>query len=356
MPRQLSLLIVLTAAALAATACGSSKNGSGGQTSSVAGASTTQGTSGIITGAGSTFVAPLVSQWIGDFAKSSKVTVTYGPVGSGAGIAAITARQVDFGASDAPLSPDQVTACKGCLEIPWALGGTSIAYNVKGAPQHLKLSGPVLARIYLGEIKSWNDPAIASLNPGTSLPATKIQPVFRSDSSGTSYNFTDYLSAVSPDFKSKVGTTTQPTFPTGVGAKGSSGVAGVVGHTNGALTYVDVAYAITSHFAYAAMENAAQKFVLPDVASIGAAAAAATSVKPNRPVSIVNPPASAAAAYPISTFTYAIAPTQSSKAATLRQFLRYAVTTGQTLGPPLQFAPLPPRVIAADKRAIALIR
>jgi phosphate transport system substrate-binding protein len=141
-----------------------------------------------------------------------------------------------------------------------------------------------------------------------------------------------------------------------VGAKGSSGVAGVVGHTNGALTYVDVAYAITSHFAYAAMENAAQKFVLPDVASIGAAAAAATSVKPNRPVSIVNPPASAAAAYPISTFTYAIAPTQSSKAATLRQFLRYAVTTGQTLGPPLEFAPLPPRVIAANKRAIALIR
>jgi phosphate transport system substrate-binding protein len=202
MSRKLTLALALAVAALAA-GCGSSNSTSGGiQTGAVAGASNTHGNSGILTGAGSTFVAPLVSQWTGDYVKSANVTVTYGPVGSGAGIAAITGRQVDFGASDAPLSPDQVTACKGCVEIPWALGGTSVAYNLKGAPMHLKLSGPVLASIFLGPIKTWNDPAIERLNPGTSLPSTRIQPVFRSDSSGTSYNFTDYLSKVSPVFKS----------------------------------------------------------------------------------------------------------------------------------------------------------
>jgi phosphate transport system substrate-binding protein len=301
-------------------------------------------------------VFPLVSQWTADYNKRTGVTVTYGAIGSGGGIASIIDRSVDFGASDAPLTPDQQTTCNGCAEIPWALGGTSIAYHVGGAPQHLRLTGPVLAKIYLGQVKTWNDPAIQSLNPTVHLPSTKIMPVFRSDSSGTSFNFTDYLGAVSPEAKSRVGVTTQPAFPTGVGAKGSSGVAGVIKNTDGAIGYVDVAYARQNNLAYAGIENAAGRFQLPEVATIRAAAAAAPSPKPNAAVSIVNPPASAPLAYPISTFTYAIVPTSSSKAATMRDFLTYAVTTGQSFGPKLLFAPLPPRVVAASKRAIAEIR
>jgi phosphate transport system substrate-binding protein len=338
-----------TVLVLAASGCGGSSDTTTGTSSSSGGSST------VLVGAGSTFVYPLVSQWIGDYAKSASVTVTYGAVGSGAGIAAITDGSVDFGTSDAPLAPDQATACKDCLEIPWALGGTSVAYHLKGAPEHLKLTGPVLANIFLGKVTHWNDPSIAKLNPGTSLPATRITPVFRSDASGTSYNFTDYLSHLSPEFKSKVGTTTQPTFPTGQGAKGSSGVSGVVSSTDGAITYVDVAYATSAKFAYAAVQNAAQKYTLPDVASCRAAAADARSPKPNAAISIVSPSAGAATAYPICTFTYVIVRQQSAKGETLKAFLTYAVTTGQAAGPKLLFAPLPPAVVRADKQAIAQI-
>lgn len=307
----------------------------------------------VLVGAGSTFVYPILSEWIADYAKRAGTTVTYGAIGSGGGIAGITDRTVDFGASDAPLSPDQLTKCNSCLEIPWALGGTSVAYNVKGAPQHLKLTGTVIADMFLGKVMSWNDPAIAKLNPGVQLPATHVAPVFRSDASGTSFNFTDYLSHVSPAWKSKVGASTQPSFPAGQGAKGSSGVAGVVSTTNGAITYVDVAYATATHFAYAAVQNAAKSFTLPDVASCKAAAAAAPAPKPNSAISIVEPAASAAAAYPICTFTYAIVPKKTAKAQALKAFLTYAVTTGQQFGPKLLFAPLPPAVVSADKQALA---
>jgi phosphate transport system substrate-binding protein len=351
-------LAVAVAVGVIATGCGSSSKSSttttNATTTSAAGAG--GGTSKVLVGAGSTFVFPLVSQWTADYSKRTGVTVTYGAVGSGGGIAAIIDRSVDFGASDAPLSPDQQSMCNGCVEIPWALGGTSIAYHVSGAPQHLRLTGPVLAKIYLGHVKSWNDPAIQDLNPGAHLPTTRITAVFRSDSSGTSYNFTDYLASVSSDAKSKVGVTTQPAFPTGVGAKGSSGVAGVIKNTNGAIGYVDVAYAQQNNLAYAGIQNAAGRYQLPEVATIRAAAAAAASPRPNAAVSIVNPPSSAPLAYPISTFTYVIVPTSSSKGATMRDFLTYAVTTGQSFGPKLLFAPLPPRVVAADKRAIAQIR
>jgi phosphate transport system substrate-binding protein len=314
--------------------------------------STTATGSGTLVGAGSTFVFPLMSRWIADYAKRAGTTITYGAVGSGGGIAAITDNTVDFGASDAPLSHDQLGACKGCLEIPWALGATSIAYHLEGAPQHLKLSGSMLAGIFFGKVTTWNDPAIAALNPGVSLPATRIAPVFRSDASGTSYNFTDYLSAISPAWRSKVGVSTQPQFPAGQGAKGSSGVSGIVSQTNGAITYVDVAYAKASGFQYALVQNAAKRFVLPDVASASAAAAAAPPPRPNSGSSIVDPPASAPAAYPIATFTYAIVRAHTAKAAALKAFLTYAVTTGQQFGPKLLFAPLPASVVAADKQAI----
>src|SRR5258705_5632764 len=174
-----------------------------------------------ISGAGSSFVAPLVSTWTPALGSVSGYTVQYSPVGSGAGIAAITNRQVDFGASDAPMSPDQANACKSCVQIPWALSATSVAYNVPGAPVHLNLDGKTISKIFLGQITNWNDPAIKALNKGASLPDLKITPVFRSDGSGTSYNFTDYLSAVNAEWKSKIGVSTQPAFPAGVGAKGS---------------------------------------------------------------------------------------------------------------------------------------
>src|SRR5262249_27608376 len=161
-----------------------------------------KGSGGSLTGAGSTFVAPLVSLWAPDYTSKTGTQIAYSPVGSGAGIAAITARQVDFGASDAPLSPDQFNACNGCVQIPWALGGTSIVYNLPGLPNNLHITGPILAQIYLGQITKWDDPAIKALNPKVSLPSTTITPVYRSDNSGTSYNFTDYLSAVSPAWKS----------------------------------------------------------------------------------------------------------------------------------------------------------
>ena len=170
-----------------------------------------------ITGAGSTFVAPLVAQWTANY---SAADINYSAVGSGAGIAQITARTVDFGASDAPLTKDQATACNGCVQIPWAYAATSIPYNVTGVGYGLHLTGPILANIYLGHITKWNDSRIKKINKGVNLPNEDIVPIYRSDGSGTSYNFTDYLSKVSKEWKNKIGKSTQPAFPTGVGAKG----------------------------------------------------------------------------------------------------------------------------------------
>jgi phosphate transport system substrate-binding protein len=308
---------------------------------------------GVLVGAGSTFVFPLVAKWIPDYSKLHGVTITYGPIGSGGGIQQITNRTVDFGASDAPPTSDQQKACKGCLQIPWALAGTSIPYNLSGAPKHLKLSGPVLADIFLGKIKSWGDPAIARLNPGTKLPATPVTPIYRTDSSGTTYNLTDYLSRVSPEWKSKVGTGTSVDFPAGTGAKGSSGVAAALSRANGAITYIDAAYSIENGFSYAALQNRAGTFVLPERGAVAAAAATVTSVPPDNAVSIVDPPASAKAAYPLSTFTYAIVPRKSDKADLLEPFLLYAIGPGQKFGAELEFAPLPPKILAADKATIA---
>ena len=206
-------LVLLVALPLAG--CGGSSGGSGGSESKV------------LVGAGSTLVAPLLAQWSSDYAKKTGVTVTYGAIGSGGGIAQITARTVDFGASDAPFTPDQASSCKDCIQLPWALGATLVSYNLKGAPAKLKLSGPVLADIFLGKITHWNDPAIAKLNPGATLPSTTITPIYRSDGSGDTYAFTDYLAKVSPEAKSKLGVSTQVNFPKGIGGKGNDGVAAV---------------------------------------------------------------------------------------------------------------------------------
>ena len=313
---------------------------------------------GTLTGAGATFPFPLISKWIPEVWKAYDINITYSPTGSGAGIAAITARTVDFGASDAPLSSSQIDACKGCVVIPWALSATSVPYNVPGINGRLRLTGPVLAQIYLGEISSWNDQRLRALNPGRNLPDLKITPVFRSDGSGTTYNFTEYLSSVSRVWNDKVGFNTSVSFPTGVGARGSAGVAGVVRNTPGALTYVDVAYSLANKFQFAVMRNSAGKYATPGLRGIQAA----LSQLPNKvtnlsQLKIVNPPKSAGPlAYPIVTFTYVIAPTQSSKAADLRKFIFWAVTQGQKFGPPLLFQPLPKTVQAFAYREIKKIQ
>jgi phosphate transport system substrate-binding protein len=331
----------LAVVALAA-ACGSS--GGGG------------GTSTVLTGAGSTLVAPLISQWEPDYAKSAGITITYGAVGSGGGIDAITSRTVDFGASDAPLSSDQATACKSCLQIPWALAATVVTYNVEGVSDKLKLTGPVLAAIYSGSITSWNDSQIAALNPGLSLPSTHITPIYRSDGSGDSYVFSSYLSAVSSDWKSKVGASTQPAFPTGQGADKNSGVAAAVQATDGAIGYVAVSYIAADSLDEALLQNAAGSYPEPTTKAISAAAAAVTTIQPDGSVPLVNPPASAADAYPMSTYTYAIVPQTSPKAKQLKAFLTYATgPTGQAFGPDLGYPALPSAIVAHSKTVIAKI-
>jgi phosphate transport system substrate-binding protein len=319
-----------------------------------AAAATAKSNDTTITGAGSTFVQPLVAAWTPALGEAYGYTIQYSGVGSGAGIAAITANQVDFGASDAPLNPAQQSACPDCLQIPWALSATAVAYNVPGAPVHLKLDGNTISKIFLGQITNWNDPQIAALNKGANLPDTKITPIFRSDGSGTSYNFTDYLSSVNSEWKNKIGTSTQPAFPAGQGAKGSSGVAGLISRTDGAIGYVDVAYAIHNHIRFAAVRNAAGKFLYPSLTRIAAAAAAYPKVPANNELHIVNPPKSAALAYPISTYTYVIVHKQATHGAELRKMIFWALTSGQQpqFAAKLTFAKMStvrPVLVAAEK-------
>jgi phosphate transport system substrate-binding protein len=349
--RRSALTLLAAGSVVLAAACGS-----GGGTTTVTESNGGGGSNDkVLTGAGSTLVYPLVSQWEPDYATKAGVTITYGAIGSGGGIDQITARTVDFGASDAPLSSDQATACKGCIQIPWALGATVVSYNVKDVPDHLKLTGPIVADMFLGNITSWNDPKIKALNPGVNLPDTKVTPVYRSDGSGDSFVFSSYLSAVSSDFKSKVGASTQPPFPSGTGAAKNSGVAAAIQSTDGAIGYVAISYIAADALHAALLQNAAGQYPVPGVDTIKAAADAVTSPQPDGSIPLVNPPASAAQAYPMSTYTYAIVPKTSPKAAALKAFFTYAITDGQTFGPDLGFPPLPSAVVASDKQEIASI-
>ncbi len=354
-------------ATLGVAACGSSSKTSSSTTASSSAAASSSSSGGSVggattlIGAGSTLVAPLVQTWSPTYEQTYKVAVTYGAIGSGGGIEQITARTVNFGASDAPLTPSQATACKSCLEIPWALAATAIAYHVKGVPNNLKLTGPVLADMFTGKITTWNDPAIKKLNPGVSLPATKVVPIHRTDGSGDTFAFTNYLSKVSPSFKSKIGNATTVSWPGGQGAKGNSGVGGVLQSTNGSIAYIALAYVVANKFDYADVQNAAGKYVAPSVASISAAAKAVTTIPAGGTagISLTDPPKSAAAAYPISTFTYVLVPTKSSSAAVatgLKKFIGWAITTGQADGAKLDFAPLPAAVVKADQATLAKIQ
>jgi phosphate transport system substrate-binding protein len=305
-----------------------------------------------LTGAGSTLIQPLEALWAKNYEERYHDTITYAAVGSGAGIAQITARTVDFGASDAPLTPSQAASCNSCVQIPWALSATGIAFNLPGI-RALKLTGPVLAKIYLGQITTWNDPAIAKLNKGIALPSMNITVVYRSDGSGDTYAFTDYLSRISSAWKSRVGgASTAVSFPTGVGGKGNAGIAAVVGSTSGAIGYISASYIIAHGLGAAALQNAAGVFAYPNLKNIINAASSVKSVPANNEMHIVNPPKKYRTAYPLSTFTYAIIPRTSPQKSALASWVYYAMSAGQVYGSTLDFAPIPKVVFNAGVKSV----
>jgi phosphate transport system substrate-binding protein len=328
-----------------------------------AGAAAARKNAATLSGAGSTFVAPLVDAWMAPVKSALGTTLNYSAVGSGAGIQQISNRTVDFGASDAPLTTAQFNACKGCVQIPWALASTAVFYNLPGfgpgASGHfLHMSGPVLAKIYLGKITRWNDPTIQKLNPTQKLPSTPITVVHRSDGSGTTYNFTDYLSHVSPTWKKQVGRGTAVQWPVGEGAPHSSGVAAVVKQTVGSIGYAETSYPVKNNLTFFRILNNAGRYVMPNkLKDIAAAAALDTHPTRSGQLSIVNPPKSNKYknAYPISTYTYILIPMKSNQVSALKGLVSWAITKGQSYGPKLFFEPIPKSVVAFDKKQLKKI-
>ena len=300
-----------------------------------------------LTGAGATFPYPIYYRWFTDYAGESGVRINDSSLGSGAGIRQLSEQTVDFGATDSPMTAEELTAAKGgpVLHVPTVIGAVAVAYNLPGVSQPLKLTGDVIADIFLGTITRWNDPRIAALNAGVRLPASDILVVHRSDGSGTTFVFTDYLAAVSPAWQSGPGRGKEVQWPTGLGAKGNEGVAGQVKQTPGAIGYAELAYAKQNRLPYAAVRNHAGRFVLPTIESITAAAAGAAGDLPpttDYRVSIVN--AAGAEAYPISSFTWILVyqrQTDPEKGRNLVDFLRWALRDGQRSAPDLDYAPLP---------------
>ena len=286
-----------------------------------------------INGAGATFPAPIYTKWFAEYNKlHPNVQINYQPLGSGAGIRQLTNQTVFFGATDGPMSDEQLKAAPGrILHFPTVLGAVVPVYNIPGVKAELKFTGPALANIFLGKITKWNDPAIAKLNPGVSLPATDIAVVHRSDASGTTFIWTDYLSKVSPEWKSKVGVNTSVNWPTGVGGKGSDGVTGVVTQSPGSLGYVELVYALQNKISYGVVQNMAGEFVKGSVQSVTAAAAAAAAKMPaDFRVSITNPPGKDV--YPIASFTWMIfyeSPKDKARAKAMVDFMKWALTDGQ---------------------------
>jgi phosphate transport system substrate-binding protein len=306
-----------------------------------------------LNGAGSTLVAPIEAEWAAVWDTANSTLVNYSPVGSGTGEKDIAAGLVDFGASDAPLSVYSGVPAN-IVQIPWALSATGVSYHLNGLKPRgasLRLTGSVLAEIYLGQITNWNSKAIKALNPGVKIPNKRITVFFRSDGSGDTYAFTRYLSDVSGTFASRVGSSTTVAFPTGVGAKGNEGMAQALAGTNGGIAYIAVSYLIANKLPAVAIKNGAGNYVVPNLSAIAAAASGIT-VPPGNQVTIVDPGKRRKAAYPISTFTYAFVPTNAAQGALIRSFIGYAITQGQSFGPSLDFSPLPPSVVAADEATL----
>ncbi|HET7231874.1 MAG TPA: phosphate ABC transporter substrate-binding protein PstS [Longimicrobium sp.] len=303
-----------------------------------------------LTGAGATFPYPVYSKWFSTYAAANPVRVNYQSVGSGAGIRQVTEGTVDFGASDAPMSDEELTKKPGILHVPTVLGSVAVAYNLPGLTQPLKLDGPTLAALFMGEIRKWNDPRIAALNPGVALPDRDVLPVTRSDGSGTTYVFTDYLAAVSPRWQSAVGKGKSVKWPAGLSAKGNEGVTGQIKQSAGALGYVELAYAMQNQLPVAQLKNAAGQFVAPSVDATSAAASElGTQLRqhPDFRMSIVN--AAGAQAYPIASFTYLLVPQQiddCGKAKAVVELVRWSLTQGGDIARQLHYAPLPEAVRA----------
>lgn len=300
-----------------------------------------------ITGAGSTFVFPVLSKWASDFKKAGGEEINYQSIGSGGGIAQIKAGTVDFGATDKPLSADELNAA-GLAQFPVVIGGIVPVINIPGAhPGQVKMSGPLLAAIYAGEIKMWNDPRIARLNPGLHFPAKEITPVHRSDGSGTTFNFTHYLSQVSPGWKTKFGEGTTVSWNGGIGGKGNEGVAGYVNQIPYSIGYVEYAYVLQNHMAYALMQNAAGKFVAPNAKTFAAAAATA-DWSHAKDFYLVMTNAPGANSYPIAATTFVLMYKQPKNAATsasARRFFNWALSKGQPQALSLDYVPLPANLV-----------
>ncbi len=302
-----------------------------------------------LTGAGATFPFPVLSKYFDEYLKvtNNQVRVNYQSIGSGGGIRQLLEQTVDFGASDAPMTDEQLAQAPGkILHIPTVLGAVVVVYNIPGLNGSLKLSPETLTAIYLGEVRQWDDARLKAENPGLNLPDTPIAVVHRSDGSGTTYVFTDYLSAVSPAWKSRVGKGTSVSWPVGIGAKGNEGVTGQVKQTPGAIGYVEVAYAVQNRLPTALLRNRAGNYVEPKLENITAAAAGAASTMPDDlRVSIVDAPG--ANSYPISAFTYILVYQEQknqAKGRSLAEFLLWALDEGQTYATDLHYAPLPDAV------------
>lgn len=306
-----------------------------------------------LTGAGSTLAAPIISEWGTAWANQTGDTFSYSPVGSGAGYKDITGGLVDFAGSDAPLS-SYSNPPSNLVQIPWGLSAVGIGYHLSGV-RGLKLTGPVVAAIYLGQITRWNDPRIRALNKGKHLPNLAITPIHRSDGSGTTYAFADYLSRISSTWKRRVGFSTVLNWPVGVGGNGNAGVVSILGSTNGSISYNEVAYLIARRLPAAAIKNAAGRYVFPNLSNIETAASIVKSVPASNEMHIVNSPKRVKSAYPISTFTYAFVPTNAPQGALLRSFISYALGAGQRFGPALDFAPVPKVVLRAAHRTLSRV-
>ena len=302
----------------------------------------------IVTGAGASFVYPLISKWSSDYAKASGKRINYQSIGSGGGIAQIKAGTVDFGSTDKPLSSDELSK-DGLIQFPSVIGGVVPVVNLPGiAPGQLRLTGPLLADIYLGKVTTWNDPAIAAANPGIALPAGKISVVRRSDGSGTTFNFTNYLAKASADWKARMGEgTTVNWIASSVGGKGNEGVASYVKQLKGAIGYVELSYALQNKMAYTAMRNAAGEWVQPSAESFAAAAASA-DWKNARDFALVITDAPGAQAWPIAATNFILMrrqPRDAAAAAAARDFFRWAWANGTAQAQALDYVPLPPDLV-----------
>ncbi|PYU33209.1 MAG: phosphate ABC transporter substrate-binding protein PstS [Acidobacteria bacterium] len=313
-----------------------------------------------INAAGATFPYPIYSKWFDEYHKlHPTVQINYQSIGSGGGIRQLLDKTVDFGASDGPMTDEQLQqASVKVLHFPTVLGADVPSYNIPGVTGELKFTPEALAGIFLGKVTKWNDPAISGANPGVKLPAEDIVVVHRSDGSGTTYIWTDYLSKVSDEWRTKVGKNTSVNWPVGLGGKGNEGVAGLVKQTPNSIGYVELIYAVQNNIPYGSVKNATGEFVKPSLAGVSAAAAgAATSMPDDFRVSITNAPGKAA--YPISSFTWLLIPAQiqdAAKKVAIKDFLGWMLTAGQQFCEPLAYAKLPKEVVAKEQKAIAMIQ